>query len=196
MLIFFNIPLNCWRWGRGGGFYFYSEFDIYFFVDDLHLQIIASISSKASVENSSALWGGEEREHISVKSFAGLVCVMLIWFVMVHNCLWQFRYFFLQSTLTNYCNHFPKSICREFISPVGYFYLEVLKGYVCRLKSSNFNFVLLAQLNLLASSRCILEKLFPSNIVHMELTVDVSRVSGDIWCITVLVFPNLKSEQD
>ncbi len=30
--------------------------------------------------------------------------------------------FFWRSTLTNYCKHFPKNICREFISPVGYFY--------------------------------------------------------------------------
>ncbi len=27
---------------------------------------------------------------------------------------------FWRSSLTNYCKHFPKSICREFISPVGY----------------------------------------------------------------------------
>ncbi len=33
-----------------------------------------------------------------------------------------FRFFFLRSTLTNYCKHFPKSICGEFISPVGYFF--------------------------------------------------------------------------
>ncbi len=38
---------------RGGGNYFYSEFDN-FWGDDLHLQIIARISQKASVENSSA----------------------------------------------------------------------------------------------------------------------------------------------
>ncbi len=37
----------------GGGFFFNSEFDLFFW-DDLHLQIIASISPKASVENSSA----------------------------------------------------------------------------------------------------------------------------------------------
>ncbi len=34
--------------------FIYSEFD--FFFDDLQLQIIASISPKASVENSSAQW--------------------------------------------------------------------------------------------------------------------------------------------
>ncbi len=39
--------------GRGGGAFFYL-FRI--FVDDLHLQIIASISPKTSVENSSAQW--------------------------------------------------------------------------------------------------------------------------------------------
>ncbi len=39
-------------WG-GGAFFTYS--DLIFF-DDLHLQIIASISPKASVENSSAQW--------------------------------------------------------------------------------------------------------------------------------------------
>ncbi len=38
--------------GIGGGHYFYSKFDLFF--DDLHLQIIASISLKASIENSSA----------------------------------------------------------------------------------------------------------------------------------------------
>ncbi len=39
--------------GRGGGaFIIYSEF----FLDDLHLQIIATISPKTSVENSSAQW--------------------------------------------------------------------------------------------------------------------------------------------
>ncbi len=27
------------------------------------------------------------------------------------------------ATLTNYCKHFPKSICREFISPTGLFFL-------------------------------------------------------------------------
>ncbi len=37
--------------------------------------------------------------------------------------LYIFRFVFLRSTLTNYCKHFTKSICREFISPVGYFYL-------------------------------------------------------------------------
>ncbi len=30
--------------------------------------------------------------------------------------IWRF-------TLTNYWKHFPQSICREFMSPVGYFYL-------------------------------------------------------------------------
>ncbi len=35
--------------------FFNSEFD-FFVVDDLHLQIIANISPKASVENSSAQW--------------------------------------------------------------------------------------------------------------------------------------------
>ncbi len=38
--------------GRGGAFIIYSDF----FGDDLHLQIIAIISPKASVENSSAQW--------------------------------------------------------------------------------------------------------------------------------------------
>ncbi len=37
-------------------FFIYSEFDIYIFFDVLQLQIIASISPKASVENSSAQW--------------------------------------------------------------------------------------------------------------------------------------------
>ncbi len=74
---------------------------------------------------------GKGGEHISVNSVAGLVCVMLIWFVMTHNCLGggfffiQF-FFFLQSTLTNYCKHFPKSICREFISPEGYIFHQLL----------------------------------------------------------------------
>ncbi len=36
-------------------FFIYSELDFFFF-DDLLLQIIASISPKASVENSSAQW--------------------------------------------------------------------------------------------------------------------------------------------
>ncbi len=31
-------------------------------------------------------------------------------------------FLFLRPTLTNYCLHFPNSICREFTSPVGYFY--------------------------------------------------------------------------
>ncbi len=39
-------------YGGGGAFFIYSEF----FGDDLHIQIIASISPKASVENSSAHW--------------------------------------------------------------------------------------------------------------------------------------------
>ncbi len=30
--------------------------------------------------------------------------------------------YFWRSTLTNYCKHFPKSICREFISPVAIFF--------------------------------------------------------------------------
>ncbi len=34
--------------------------------------------------------------------------------------------FFWRSTLTNYCKHFPKSISREFISPVGYFFSQIL----------------------------------------------------------------------
>ncbi len=46
--------LNCRRGGRGGIF-FNSELELFFF-DDLHLQIIASISPKASVEYSSAQW--------------------------------------------------------------------------------------------------------------------------------------------
>ncbi len=48
MLILFVIPLNC---QIGGGIFLNSEF--FFFFYDLHLQIIASISPKASVENSS-----------------------------------------------------------------------------------------------------------------------------------------------
>ncbi len=52
-------------------------------------------------------------------------------YVMPHSCRgggdhflkFRIRFFFLwRSSLTNYCKHFPKSICREFISPVGYFY--------------------------------------------------------------------------
>ncbi len=31
------------------------------------------------------------------------------------------------ATLTNYYNHFPKSICREFISPEGYFLTNWIK---------------------------------------------------------------------
>ncbi len=41
---------------RRGDIFLNSEFYIYFVFDDLHLQIIASISPKASVENSSAQW--------------------------------------------------------------------------------------------------------------------------------------------
>ncbi len=41
--------------GREGGHFLNSEFN-FFCMDDLHLQIIASISPKASVENSSAQW--------------------------------------------------------------------------------------------------------------------------------------------
>ncbi len=47
------MPLNCR--GEGGEHFLYSELEFYFF-DDLHLQIIASISPKASVENLSAQW--------------------------------------------------------------------------------------------------------------------------------------------
>ncbi len=35
-------------------------------------------------------------------------------------------FFFWRSTFTHFCKHFPKSICREFISPVGYFFF--IKG--------------------------------------------------------------------
>ncbi len=46
----FAMPHNC-----RGGIFFNSEFDFFFFYD-FHLQIIASISLKASVENSSDQW--------------------------------------------------------------------------------------------------------------------------------------------
>ncbi len=39
----------------------------------------------------------------------------------IQNCFWR-------STLTNYCKHFPKIICREFISPGGYFYISIKKS--------------------------------------------------------------------
>ncbi len=47
------MPHNCLG-GGGGGIFVYSEFD--FFFDDLHLQIITTISPKASVENLSDQW--------------------------------------------------------------------------------------------------------------------------------------------
>ncbi len=40
----------------GGGFFLIQNFILFYFFDDLHLQIIANISPKASVENSSAQW--------------------------------------------------------------------------------------------------------------------------------------------
>ncbi len=57
----------------------------------------------------------------------GLKCLNANFFIMLKK--WgggiffhsEFE-FFLRSSLTNYCKHFPKSICREFISPVGYFF--------------------------------------------------------------------------
>ncbi len=52
MLILFVMPLICW--GGGRTFFLNSEFD--FFFDDLHLQIIASISPKTYAENSSVQW--------------------------------------------------------------------------------------------------------------------------------------------
>ncbi len=56
-----------------------------------------------------------------------------------------------------------------------------------RVQAQKFKFELcFCWLNLLAGSKCILEKLFPSNSVFMELTVDVTSVSwGDIWCISI-----------
>ncbi len=36
----------------------------------------------------------------------------------------QLSFPFLWFTLTNYLKHFHQSICREFMSPVGYFYLK------------------------------------------------------------------------
>ncbi len=53
MLILFIMPHTCP--GGGRGIFLNSEFD-FFFLDDLHFQIIASISPKAAVENSSAQW--------------------------------------------------------------------------------------------------------------------------------------------
>ncbi len=47
----------------------------------------------------------------------------------IYCATYLFRFFLGRSTLTNYCKHFPKSICREFISPVGYlnfFILDVI----------------------------------------------------------------------
>ncbi len=45
--------------------------------------------------------------------------------------LFRIRFFFFWwSTLTNYCKHFPKSICREFISPVGYFFIQITVIYI------------------------------------------------------------------
>ncbi len=49
----FVMPHNCQEGGLG--IFLNSELDFFFF-DDLHLQIIASISSKAAVENSSSQW--------------------------------------------------------------------------------------------------------------------------------------------
>ncbi len=43
----------------------------------------------------------------------------------VQNSIFLFILFWW-STLTNYWKHFSQSICREFISPVGYFYIIVL----------------------------------------------------------------------
>ncbi len=40
------------------------------------------------------------------------------------------HFFCCLSTLTNYCKHFPKNICREFISQVGYI-LYVYIYYIC-----------------------------------------------------------------
>ncbi len=51
MPILFIMALICWR-GRGGGGHFL--FIQNFFFDDVHLQIIASTSPKAFVENSLA----------------------------------------------------------------------------------------------------------------------------------------------
>ncbi len=39
---------------------------------------------------------------------------------------WSFIYLVWWSTLTNYWKHFPQSICREFITPVGYFVFLLL----------------------------------------------------------------------
>ncbi len=50
LILFFYTP----DVGGGGGFFFFSEIEG-FFLDDVHLQIITSISTKAFVENSSAL---------------------------------------------------------------------------------------------------------------------------------------------
>ncbi len=52
----------------GGGIFFNSEFDL-FFGEDLHLQIIANISPKASVENSSSQWAIFTLYTVAIKSY-------------------------------------------------------------------------------------------------------------------------------
>ncbi len=44
---------------------------------------------------------------------------IISWSFIYSECFWG------RSTLTNYCKHFPKSICREFISPVSYLFIFI-----------------------------------------------------------------------
>ncbi len=69
------MPHSC----RGGGEAFIKIQNFIFIFDDLHLQIIASISPKTSVENSSAQWA----------IFLPVILVhnytqMLYWFALLH----------------------------------------------------------------------------------------------------------------
>ncbi len=52
--------------------------------------------------------------------------------------LFRIWFFFWCSTLTNYCKHFPKSISREFISRVGYLFLNAIKILGFYIKNGRF----------------------------------------------------------
>ncbi len=47
------------------------HFILFFYFDDLHLQIIESISPKASVENSSAQWAIFFKYFVNIEAFNG-----------------------------------------------------------------------------------------------------------------------------
>ncbi len=94
MLILFIMPLICQGEG-GGAFIIYWEF----FLDDLHLQIIAIISPKASVENSSTQWA------IFTLLILKFMYITMCLYITITIMLWVFSIYLLLSIIPSSFYH-------------------------------------------------------------------------------------------